>query len=172
MQRLKDYLSFSVWHAGFSYVALWAMAFWALEHGPRVFEQSGVCRPNHAHVLFYWACDDGSAWTILATLANSALTLVVWAPVYVAAAVAGPDALVIAVPIVLAHLLGLAAAILVTTRLMVKLFALIRRAAGPARRPAVEGVGRPDAERPGPAVPAPRRAIKPRRQFGLRGGSA
>ena len=97
MRRLKDYLKVIAWQAGLGYLLIWAITFWTLDDGARVFGASGVCLPDQAKVLFYWACEAKSPLSILASLANAALTLTVWAPVYVAAATVKPDAMAIAV---------------------------------------------------------------------------
>ena len=136
MRRLSDYLKFLTWQAGLGYLALWAVTFWTLDEGARVFGRSGVCVPDTARVLFYWVCDPGSLHGILATLSNVALTATVWAPVYVAAATVKPDALAIALPIVLVHMIGLPTALFVLIRLFSTLLAarklLPRRGAAPA----------------------------------------
>jgi hypothetical protein len=126
MQRLKGYFSAFVWQAGLGYVVLWAVTYWTLAEGGSVFGKSGVCRPDEAKVLFYWVCDPASLLSIPATVANFALTVTVWAPVYVAAATVRPDAMFIALPIVLAHVVGLPAAIFVIIRAMLKVFEGIR----------------------------------------------
>lgn len=127
MQRLRDYLRFVAFNAGAGYVALWAMTFWTLDHGPAVFGGSGLCHPDDAKVLFYWVCEPATPLGILAALANTALTVTVWAPVYVAAATVRPDAVAIAVPIVLAHVIGLPTAIFVAIRTMLALLQFPRR---------------------------------------------
>lgn len=127
MQRLKDYARFIAWSSGLGYMALWALTFWTLNYGGAVFGRSGVCRPLSAQVLFYWSCDPGSALSFLASLINTALTITVWAPVYIAAATALPEAVPIAVPIVAAHVVGLPAALFVTIRSMSATFAFVRR---------------------------------------------
>ncbi len=147
MRRFKDYLRFAAWQSGLSYIALWALTIWALDWGPSVFLGSGACRVDSATVLFYWICDASSPFAILAAVANTALTLAVWAPVYVAAAIVQPNALALAVPIIATHVIGLPTAILVMTRLMVKVFAALRRAHGYL-------VGRRDAAVPAPAIAA------------------
>jgi hypothetical protein len=118
MRRLKDYLRFIAWQAGFGYIALWAIALWTLDFGSAVFGGSGVCHPDAAKVLFYWVCDPAHALSLLAALANTALTATVWAPVYVAAATVRPEAAAIAIPILLTHLIGLPTAIFVAIRVM------------------------------------------------------
>ena len=126
MQRLKAYLTVVVWQSGLGYVALWAITFWALDGGAAVFDASGVCRPDQAKVLFYWTCDAASPFAVLASVANFALTVTVWAPVYVAAATVNPDAVALALPIVFIHVVGLPAAIYSLIRLMVRFFDLSR----------------------------------------------
>jgi hypothetical protein len=130
MQRLRDYLRFVAFNAGAGYIALWAMTFWTLDHGPAVFGGSGLCHPDDAKILFYWVCDASTPLGILAGVANTALTVTVWAPVYVAAATVRPDAIAIAVPIVLAHAIGLPTAIFVAIRAMLALLQLPRRLFG------------------------------------------
>ena len=118
MGRFKAYFNAFVWQAGFGYLALWAIAYWTLDQGATVFGRSDVCHPDAAKVLFYWICNSDSPLAFLATLANFSLTVTVWAPVYIAAATVRPDAIAIALPIVLAHVVGLPAAIFVLVRLM------------------------------------------------------
>jgi hypothetical protein len=101
MRRLKDYCRLLAWQTGVSYLLLWAVTVWALDEGATVFGKSGVCYPDEAKVLFYWVCQASSPLSILASVVNFALTATVWAPVYLAAATAQPDALIIAAPIVL-----------------------------------------------------------------------
>jgi hypothetical protein len=127
MQRLRDYGSVLAWQSGLGYIALWALTFWTFDYGPGVFAGSGLCHPDSAKVLFYWSCDAASPLSILASLANFALTVTVWAPVYLAAAFATPEAIVLAVPILSVHVIGLPSAILVATRLMLMAFGLVRR---------------------------------------------
>jgi hypothetical protein len=133
MQRFKGYLTAVVWQSGLGYLALWALTFWTLDSGVAVFNASGVCRPDQAKVLFYWTCDAASPFALLASLANFALTVTVWAPVYVAAATVNVDAVALALPIVLFHVLGLPAAIYVLIRLMVRFFDLARLVIGRVR---------------------------------------
>ncbi len=141
MRRLQDYLSFVAWQAGIGYIALWAVTFWSLDYGPIVFGRSAACHVDSAKVMFYWACDPAHPLAILAAMANTALTVTVWAPVYLAAAAATvrPEAIAIAVPIIASHLVGLPTAILVMIRLMLMLFAGLRCAPramrGALRRP-------------------------------------
>lgn len=127
MRRLRDYGRFLVWSSGLGYIALWALTAWALNDGPAVFARSGVCRPLAAQALFYWSCEPGSALAALAALANAALTVTVWAPVHVAATAALPAALPIAAPILLAHAIGLPAALLVLIRTLRMGLATVRR---------------------------------------------
>jgi hypothetical protein len=147
MRRLKDYGRLAAWQAGVSYLLLWAVTVWALDEGATVFGKSGVCVPDEAKVLFYWVCEPASPLAILASVVNFALTATVWAPVYVAAATAQPDALAIAVPIVILHLVGLPLGIFVLIRMMLTALELRRRV----------GSGRASAEPPSegsPEVPA------------------
>jgi hypothetical protein len=126
MQRLRDYCGIFAWQTGLGYLVLWGMAYWTLAHGAAVFGGSGVCHADSAQVLFYWACDPASPFAILAGVANFALTATVWAPVFVAAATVDPDAVVIAVPIVTLHLLGLPLGILVLVRILARSFDAVR----------------------------------------------
>jgi hypothetical protein len=134
MRRLKDYCRLLAWQTGVSYLLLWAVTVWALDEGATVFGKSGVCYPDEAKVLFYWVCEAASPYSILASVVNFALTATVWAPVYVAAATAQPDALVIAVPIVILHLVGLPLGIFVLIRMMATALDL-RRRVGSGRDP-------------------------------------
>ena len=127
MRRIRDYLRFLVWNSGLGYIALWAITFWTLDYGQAVLGVWGGCAPDPNTVLFYWVCDSASPFSILAAVANSALTITIWAPVYVAAAIVRPEAIVLAVPIIGAHVLALGAAILVTVRLALAFFQLVRR---------------------------------------------
>ena len=127
MRRLKDYLSFAAWQSGLSYIALWAVTFWSLDWGPIVFGRTDACHVDSAKVMFYWVCDPTSSLAILAAVANTALTVTVWAPVYVAAATVQPEAIAIAVPILAAHLIGLPMAILVMIRLMLLFSAAFKK---------------------------------------------
>ena len=122
MQRLKDYCAFLAWQTGISYLLLWAVTYWVLSEGPAVFAQSGVCPVDDAQVLFYWACDPASPLAILASVANFALTTVVWAPVFAAAATVDPEAALLAGPIVAVHVFGLPLGILVMVRLSARAF--------------------------------------------------
>jgi hypothetical protein len=134
MRRLKDYCRLLAWQMGISYLLLWAVTVWALDEGANVFGKSGVCYPDEAKVLFYWVCEASSPLSILASVVNFALTATVWAPVYVAAATAQPDALIIAAPIVLLHLVGLPLGIFVLIRMLVSALDL-RRRIGSGRSP-------------------------------------
>jgi len=129
MRRLRDYFRFLIWQSGLGYAALWIVTFWTLDHGPAIFSQAAGCHPDQAKVMFYWACDPASPLSFLATIANTALTVTVWAPVYLAAATVRPDAISIAGPILAAHVIGLPAVIFITIRLMLEFFLLPRRLA-------------------------------------------
>ena len=195
MRRLKDYGRLAAWQAGVSYLLLWAVTVWALDEGATVFRKSGVCVPDEAKVLFYWVCEPASPLAILASVVNFALTATVWAPVYVAAATAQPDALAIAVPIVILHLVGLPLGIFVLIRMMLTALELRRRVGsgrasaeppseGAPEAPAAPGVTAPAAAAPlapptPPAAaamsarrmvppPKPVRKVKARNEFGLR----
>jgi hypothetical protein len=130
MQRLKDYFGFLAWQSGLGYIALWAIALWALDDGLVVFGQSGVCHVDRAAVLFYWTCAPASPLVMLAAIANAALTATIWAPVFIAAATVDPDAIIIALPIALVHAAGLPTAIFVFIRILLILFAQLRLAVG------------------------------------------
>ncbi len=147
MRRLKDYLRIIAWQTGLGYLLLWAITFWTLDDGARVFGGSGVCLPDQAKVLFYWVCEARSPLSILASLVNVALTVTVWAPVYVAAATVDPNAMAIAVPILAVHLVGLPLGLFVLVRMLATALDLRRR---------VPGRGRPahDTVPPVAAVPA------------------
>ena len=118
MRRLQDYLRFLVWNCGLGYIALWAITFWTLDYSKTVLGIWGGCSPDPNTVLFYWICDAASPYSVLATIANSALTITIWAPVYVAGVAERPEAAALLVPIISTHLVGLATAILVTIRLL------------------------------------------------------
>jgi hypothetical protein len=133
MRRLKDYLKVIAWQAGLGYLLIWAITFWTLDDGARVFGASGVCLPDQAKVLFYWACEAKSPLSILASLANAALTLTVWAPVYVAAATVKPDAMAIAVPILAVHAIGLPLGMFVLIRMLATALDLRRKIPNRAR---------------------------------------
>ena len=174
MRRLRDYCRFVAWQAGLGYLLLWAVTFWTLDEGASVFGKSGVCFPDEAKVLFYWVCDPASPLTILASIANAALTATVWAPVYLAAATAEPGAITIAGPIIPLHLIGLPLALFVLIRLLAKALDL-RRLVGSARAPAtpVTLAALPAAAAavaPLPLRPqlSSRPKAKPRDEFGLR----
>jgi hypothetical protein len=177
MRRIKDYLRFAVWQSGLGYIALWAVAYWALDWGPAVFGGAEACHVDNAKVMFYWECDDGGVLGFLASVADTALTVTVWAPVYVAAATVRPEAMAIAVPIVAAHVIGLPLAILVTTRLALRFFARVKRAllsiAG--RAPAAAGSAELAQDSETSDQPVSRRQplpyVAPRQTFGLRGTS-
>jgi hypothetical protein len=126
MQRLRDYCGILAWQTGIGYLGLWAVTYWTLADGAAVFGQSGACHADSAQVLFYWACDPPSGLESLAAVANFALTVTVWAPVFVAAATVDPDALIVAVPIVAVHLVGLPLGLLVLIRLLARTFDAIR----------------------------------------------
>src|SRR5215831_7385972 len=121
MQRLKDYSKFIAWHAGLAYLLLWAVTFWTLDEGALVFGKSG-CHPDSAKVLFYWVCEPGSPIGILAGIANTALTVTVWAPVFLAAATVQPDSTAIAGVIIAVHVIGLPLGILATIRMLAAAF--------------------------------------------------
>jgi hypothetical protein len=127
MRRIKEYIRFVSWQAGVSYIALWGVTFWTIHYGQAVFGHSGSCHVDSAKIMFYWACDPSHAVAILAAMANTALTITLWAPVYIAAATVRADAWMIAAPIIAAHLIGLPTAILVMTRFMLLLFAALRQ---------------------------------------------
>src|SRR5450631_1249017 len=161
MQRLRDYCGIFAWQTGLGYLLLWAVTYWTLADGAAVFGRSGVCHADSAQVLFYWACDPASPLAILASVANYALTATVWAPVFVAAATVDPDAVVIAVPIVALHVIGLPFGILVLIRLLARTFdatrALRRHIHGDAIEVANAGcqTGAGSLRCPDPARPAP-----------------
>jgi hypothetical protein len=163
MHRLKTYLQIAVWQVGLAYIALWAITFVALDYGPHLFD--GVCRPVGAKFLFYWSCDPSSPLAFAAGIANTALTVTVWAPVYLAAATVRPDALALAMPILLVHLIGLPAALLIAIRLLARIVQVPRWLSG-RRAP-----DRDDELPPLRMLPPPAalRQVKPRDTFGLRG---
>jgi hypothetical protein len=168
MRRISDYLHFLLWQTGLGYIALWALTLWTLGDGTSVFGQSGVCHPDEAKVLFYWVCNADSMWSILAMLSNTALTATVWAPVYVAAATVHADAIAIAAPILLTHVIGLPAALFVTIRSMLLLVQMPRNL---FRK---KGVEAPPADSVIVATPEPIRPmarVKARTTFGLRGAA-
>jgi hypothetical protein len=175
MRRLHDYLRFMVWQSGLGYAALWIVTFWTLDYGPAIFSQASGCHPDDAKVMFYWACDPASPLSLLASIANTALTVTVWAPVYLAAATVRPEAVSVAVPILAAHVIGLPALIFITIRMMLQFFLLPRRF---ARRMQLADSGimtEPDkAEQTLSSLLEMRAlqrspsAVKPRETFGLR----
>jgi hypothetical protein len=168
MSRLKAYLHIAVSQLGLAYIALWAVTFAVLDYGPHVF--AGACRPVGSQLLFSWSCDAGSpSLAFVAAVANAALSVTVWAPVYVAAATVRPDALMLAFPILLVHLIGLPAALLVSIRMLARVVQMPRWLG--RRRAANPGEMQPPLRILAPAPPsAPR--IKPRNTFGLRGQNA
>jgi hypothetical protein len=187
MRRLRDYCRFVAWQAGIGYLVLWAVTFWTLDEGASVFGKSGVCFPDEAKVLFYWVCDPASPLTILASVANAALTATVWAPVYLAAATAEPGAITIAGPIIALHLIGLPLALFVLIRLLAAAFDLRRWVRwGSGAAPEVAAATPPAVAAQPPAAAAavaplplpprarlsPRPKVKARSEFGLRGQGA
>jgi hypothetical protein len=189
MRRVKDYLKFIAWQTGLAYLLIWAVTFWTLDEGATVFGKSGVCLADQATVLFYWVCEATSPLSVLARIANFALTVTVWAPVYVAAATVKPDAMAIALPILALHVIGLPLGVFVLMRMMATALDLRRRIPGrghpheigplaaapgaPAGAAAVPGSyfsTAPQRSRQGKAAVArPVRAVPPRSEFGLRG---
>lgn len=175
MRRLHDYFRFMLWQSGLGYAALWIVTFWTLDYGPAIFSQSAGCHPDQAKVMFYWACDPASPLSFLAAIANTALTVTVWAPVYIAAATVRPDAISIAGPIVAAHVIGLPALIFIAIRLTLQFFLLPRRLAqrmqladsAAASKPTMadETLSSIGNTRLNPHSPS---AVKPRENFGLR----
>jgi hypothetical protein len=89
-------------------------------------------------MLFYWACDPTSPLEILAGVVNFALTTTVWAPVFIAAATVNSDAVIIALPIIAIHAVGLPLGILVLTRLLARTFDTMR-----ALRCRIRGIASP-----------------------------
>jgi hypothetical protein len=190
MRRIKDYLRVIAWQTGLGYLLLWAVTFWTLDEGATVFGKSGVCLPDQAKVLFYWVCEATSPLSILASLANVALTVTVWAPVYVAAATIEPNAMAIALPILAVHLIGLPLGMFVLVRMMATALDLRRRIPGrgppndemaslhvvasatPAaavKMPASFFSTAPQRVKPVSLVmPRPVKAVPPRSEFGLR----
>ncbi len=177
MQRLRDYLRFLVWQSGLGYAVLWVVTFWTLDYGPAIFGRAG-CHSDEAKVLFYWICEGSNPLAMLAMVANTALTATVWAPVYVAAATVRPDAIGIAAPILLLHLIGLPAVIFVAIRLMLQFFLLPRRiarrmqaadAGALEREPASRREPQPDGMLIERRLPQLKTGVAPRREFGLRG---
>jgi hypothetical protein len=127
MQRLRDYARFLAWSSGLGYLALWATTVWTLDYGSALFAGSGACHPDVGRELFYWVCDPASPLSMLATVADTALTFTVWAPVYIAAATVQPDLIILAAPLAATHVIGLPAALLVTIRIMVAVLSALRR---------------------------------------------
>jgi hypothetical protein len=85
-----------------------------------VFGGSDVCRVAKIKLLFYWACAPDSLLAVLAAAANAAFTMTIWAPVFVVMAIGNATMIPIAAPIVLAHVIGLPAAIYVLARVMLR----------------------------------------------------
>ena len=176
MRRFREYLKFITWQTGIGYLLLWMVTLWTLDEGASVFGNSGVCYPDTAAVLFYWVCAKASPLSILASVANAALTATVWAPVYIAAATVGPEAISIAVPIVLLHVVGLPLGLFVLIRMLTNVLDL-RRNIRPSREPARASMAAA-AARPTTtpslqslsrlAAPQPTRKVKARSEFGLR----
>ena len=191
MRRAKHYLKFIAWQTGLGYLLIWAVTFWTLDEGATVFGRSGVCLADQATVLFYWVCEATSPLSILARIANFALTVTVWAPVYLAAATVKPDAMAIALPILALHVVGLPLGIFVLIRMMATALDLRRRiptraaphevgvmTAVPAT-PSAAVVAVPASffstapqrlrsAEPAAAIGKPKRAVPPRSEFGLR----
>ncbi len=126
MRRLRDYCGILAWQTGLGYLLLWGVTYWTLAEGGSVFGRSGVCHADSAQVLFYWACDPASPLQIVASVADFALTATVWAPVFVAAATVDPDAVMLALPIIALHVIGLPLGILVLIRLLARTFDALR----------------------------------------------
>lgn len=166
MHRLKTYLQIAIWQVGLAYIALWAVTFVVLDYGPHLFD--GVCRPIGAAFLFYWSCDPSSPLAFAAGIANTTLTATVWAPVYLAAATVSPGAIALAIPIMLVHLIGLPAALLVSIRLLARIVQMPRRLAG---RHATDSDDDPlpALRMLPPPAPSALPKVKPRDTFGLRG---
>jgi hypothetical protein len=160
LQRLRDYCGFVASQVGLGYLLLWGVTYWTLAEGGAVFGQSGVCHADSAQVLFYWACDPASPLEILATVANFALTTTVWAPVFVAAATVDPDAVILAVPIIAVHVIGLPLGILVTIRVLARTFEAVAALRGDLRARSLTAAGeaagtKSTAERSDQVRPAP-----------------
>jgi hypothetical protein len=186
MRRLKDYLKFIAWQTGLGYLLLWALTFWALDEGVAVFGRSGACQIDQAKVLFYWVCEAKTPLALLATLSNLALTVTVWAPVYVAAATVDPGAMAIALPILIVHIVGLPLGLFVLVRMMATALDLRRRIPGGVAQAEAAVPASPSVTvaAPSPAsyfstAPAPARVppplppralqpVPPRSEFGLR----
>lgn len=169
MQRLKGYLGVIAWQIGLGYLALWAIAFVVLDHGPRLFGMSSTCHVETTQHLLRWVCDPGSPLTWLAGIANAAVTATVFAPVYLAAATVNPDAAAIAVAILLVHGIGLPTALLVLIRLLRGLFEAPRWFARRRAEEMHEPVPQTHIQRGALAPPPPpAKTLKPREAFGLR----
>src|ERR1700722_12257801 len=149
MRRLRDYCGILAWQTGLGYLLLWGVTYWTLAEGGSVFGRSGVCHADSAQVLFYWACDPQSPLAILARVADFALTATVWAPVFVAAATVDPDAVILAVPIVAVHVVGLPLGILVLIRLLARIFHAVRALGLRIRGGATRAAGRATRRRTG-----------------------
>ena len=126
MQRLRHSFTVLAWQTGVGYLVLWSVTYWTLADGAAFFGQSAACHADSAQALFYWACDPPSPLESLASLANLALTVTVWAPIFVVAATVDPDALIIAVPIVALHVIGLPLGLLVLIRVLARIFDAVR----------------------------------------------
>jgi hypothetical protein len=161
--RLKRCLHIAATQLGLAYIALWAVTFVVLDYGPHLFEEA--CRPVGTRLLFYWNCDPSSPLAFLSNIANTALTATVWVPVYIAAATVHPDALPLAIPILLVHLIGLPTALLVAIRMLARIVQAPRRIA--ARRTRALDEALPPLRMLPPVPAAPK--VKPRDTFGLRG---
>ena len=162
MHRLKNYLHIVAWQLGLAYIALWAITFLALDYGPGLFSES--CRRDAARLMFYWVCDPSSPLSFVASIANTALTATIWAPVSVAASTFRPDAIASAAPLLLLHVIGLPMALLVCIRLMAGIFQAPRWLAS---RRAEEASELPPLRAPAPSAP-PFLHVKSRGTFGLR----
>jgi len=152
MQRLRDYSRIIAWQTGIGYLLLWAVAIWTLGEGVDVFGKSGVCYPDEARVLFYWVCETSSPLALLASVANGALTVTVWAPVYLAAATVQPAAVPLAAFLVVLHLVGLPLGVFVLARLFAMLLELWprkRRPRSAERTPDARAWTAADVERKG-----------------------
>ena len=173
MGRIKDYVRFIAWQTGLSYLLMWAVTFWAVDYGAAVFGKSGVCHPNAAKELFYWACDPSSPLSILAAVANVALTATVWAPVYVAAASVQPDAMAVAGPIIVIHAVGLPLGLFVLVRSGAAVLDFVRMKVrgGDAENAVTQSPGAAapvQVKSMKSAPPRPRKVVPPRSEFGLR----
>jgi hypothetical protein len=172
MQRLKEYCRIVAWQTGLGYLLLWAVTFWTLDDGPAVFANSGVCHPDLTAALFYWTCDPASPMQILASLANGALTVTVWAPIYLAAATVAPAAVVVAGWIMAVHVIGLPLGLLVFIRGMSKAFDALRlvrsRIAWTGASATLVAPDRSVASAESPAQAAPPLRVAPRHEFGWR----